>query len=300
MLKKILLPTVVSIAALLLLLTFRPGQAQQDSARYFPQSGHYVDEPFLSFFQENGGLQVWGPPLTEAFEDSGRLVQYFERGRIECTLQGQEEPCEPSFSPLGELLGHQTPRVAPVPEPMLRDELCRYFPETGHNVCFTFLDYYLAQGGPDVLGPPISELVVEPGVIVQYFSRARIEWHVEAGVDGAMGLGALGHEHFLARGLDPALLAAAESPGVAATTTPLISVGGYVRVVNTEGTGLRMRAGAGLNLATIETLQDGDLLRVVAGPENADGFAWWQLDHDGVVGWCASEWLEPVAGPGTP
>jgi hypothetical protein len=300
MLKKILLPAIVGIAALLLLLTFRPGQAQQDSATYFPQSGHYVDEPFLTFFQENGGLQVWGPPLTEAFEDSGRLVQYFERGRIECAPQGQEEPCEPSFSDLGELLGHQTPRTAPVPEPMLRDELCRYFPETGHNVCFAFLEYYLSQGGPEVLGPPISELVVEPGVIVQYFSRARIEWRVDAPVDEAMSVGALGHEHFLARGLDTALLAAAESPGVTAATTPLISVGGYVRVVNTEGTGLRMRAGAGLNLATIETLEDGDLLRVLAGPENADGFAWWQLDHDGAVGWCASEWLEPVAGPGTP
>jgi hypothetical protein len=87
---------------------------------------------------------------------------------------------------------------------------------------------------------------------------------------------------------------------VTPAATSLISVGGYVRVVNTESTGLRMRVGAGLTHATIDTLQDGDRLRVVGGPENADGFVWWQLEHDGALGWCASEWLEPVAESGTP
>jgi hypothetical protein len=296
MVNKILLPTVAGMAVILLLLTFHAGQAQQDAATFFPESEHFVDEPFLSLFQETGGLQVWGPPLTEAFDDNGRLVQYFERGRIECVMQ-ETDTCQPSFSPLAQLLGHQSPRVASVPDSMIRDELCQYFPETGHNICFSFLTYYLAQGGPDVLGPPISELIVEPGMISQYFSRARIEWHVDSPVDSAMRLGALGHEHFLARGLDPALLAAAESPGATAATTRSISVGGYVRVVNTEGTGLRMRAAAGLDYVTIETFQDGDLLRVVAGPQNADGFEWWQLEYDGVLGWCASEWLQPTAAP---
>jgi len=299
MLKKILLATIACLAVILLLVAVHPGLAQQDAATYFPESGRYVDEPFLTLFQDTGGLQLWGPPITEAFEDDGRLVQYFERGRIECAA-GDQGTCEPSFSPLGQLLGRQMPRVASVPEPMIRDALCRYFPETGHNVCFSFLTYYLAQGGPEILGPPISELIVEQGVISQYFSRARIEWHVDAPVDEAMTLGALGYEHFLARGLDLSLLTAAEPSVTTATTTPLISVGGYVRVVDTESTGLRMRDSAGLTYPTIETLQDGDQLRVVGGPENADGFVWWQLEHDGAVGWCASEWLEPMTKPDTP
>jgi hypothetical protein len=293
MLRKILLPIILCLAAVLLLLAVQPGLAQQDTATYFAESGRYVDEPFLTLFQDTGGLQVWGPPITDAFEDGGRLVQYFQRGRIECTA-GDQTSCEPSFSPLGQLLGRQTPRVASVPEPMIQDGLCRYFPETGHNVCFSFLTYYLAQGGPEILGPPISELIVEEGVISQCFSRARIEWHVDAPVDEAMALGALGYEHFLARGLDLSLLTEVEPSAVTTTTTSLISVGGYVRVVNTENTGLRMRDNAGLTYQTIETLEDGDQLLVVGGPANADGFVWWQLERNGVVGWCASEWLEPV------
>jgi hypothetical protein len=293
MLKKILLPIILCLAAILLLLAVHPGLAQQDTATYSPESGRYVDEPFLTLFQDTGGLQIWGPPITDAFEDEGRLVQYFQRGRIECAT-GDQAACEPSLSPLGQLLGRQTPRVSSVPEPMIQDELCRYFPETGHNVCFSFLTYYLAQGGPEVLGPPISELIVEEGVISQYFSRARVEWHVDAPVDEAMTLGALGYEHFLARGLDLSLLTEVEPSEVTTTSTPPISVGDYVRVVNTESTGLRMRDNAGLTYETIQMLEDGDELLVVGGPESADGFEWWQLERDGVIGWCASEWLEPI------
>ena len=299
---KILIPLIGCLALVLILLTFRPGQAQQESATYFPETGHYVDEPFLSRLQAEGGMHLWGPPITEAFEENGLVVQYFERSRMECAEEAQG-PCDPRLSPLGELLGHRTPRVSPVPESLIRDDLCRYYPETGHNVCFSFLTFYLENGGPEILGPPISELIVEPSVILQYFRHARVEWHTDAPVSAAMRLGALGSEHFTAKGLDPSLLTPVESQGVspaATQVTNVISVGGYVRVASTDGTGLRMRSGPGLGYSTIETLQDGIVLRVVEGPQSGDGFAWWRLEQNGTIGWCASEWLEPVAPPDGP
>ena len=299
---KILIPLIGCLALVLILLTFRPGQAQQESATYFPETGHYVDEPFLSRFQAEGGMHLWGPPITEAFEENGLVVQYFERSRMECAEEAQG-PCDPRLSPLGELLGHRTPRASPVPEPLVRDDLCRYYPETGHNVCFSFLTFYLENGGPEILGPPISELIVEPSVILQYFRHARVEWHTDAPVSAAMRLGALGSEHFTAKGLDPSLLTPVESQGVspaATQVTNVISVGGLVRVASTDGTGLRMRSGPGLGYSTIETLQDGIVLRVVEGPQSGDGFAWWRLEQAGTIGWCASEWLEPVAPPDAP
>ena len=296
-LNKILIPAIACLAAALLLITFRPGQAQQDSATYFPETGHYVDEPFLSHFQSEGGTQTWGPPITEAFEEHGQLVQYFERARMEC-VDDEQGPCQVQLSPLGELLGYQSPRVPSVPESMISDGLCRYFPETGHNVCFSFLTFYLEQGGPETLGPPISELIVKPGVICQYFRRASIEWQMDAPGNAATQLGALGREHFVARGLDASLLARAETPGVTPPIAQGIAVGGHVSVVNTEGAGLRMRSGPGLGHPTVETAHDDEVLRVVAGPESADGFTWWQLDRGGTVAWCASEWLTPVDSSG--
>jgi hypothetical protein len=299
MLNKIVFPVIGCLALGLILLTFRPGQAQQESATYFPETGHFVDEPFLSPFQAQGGVQVFGPPITEAFEENGRLVQYFESARWECSGT-VDAPCEPRLSPLGELLGCQTPRVAPVPDSMIRDGLCRYFPETGHNVCFSFLTFYEQTGGLEVLGPPISELTVQSGVIAQYFRQARIEWQMYAPASAAMQLGSLGREHFVASGLNPSLLAATESAGVSAATTGRFTIGGAVTVVNTEGAGLRLRSGPGTSEPAIETLHDGDILVVVEGPQSADGFTWWRVEHDGTTGWCASEWLEPVEAPASP
>lgn len=293
MLNKIVFPAIACLALGLILLTFRPGQAQQESTAYFPETGHFVDEPFLSPFQARGGPQIFGPPITEAFQEGGRLVQYFEGARWECTGRG-DDPCEARLSPLGELSGHQAPRVAQVPESMIRDGLCRYFPETGHNVCFSFLTFYDQNGGLELLGPPISELSVQSGVIAQYFRHARIEWQMYGPASAAMKLGSLGREHFVASGLDPSLLTPVESPGVSAATIRRIDIGRYVTVVNTEGAGLRIRSGPGTSHSAIETLQDGDVVVVVEGPESGDGFTWWRVEHDGTTGWCASEWLEPV------
>jgi hypothetical protein len=299
MLNKIVFPAIGCLALGLILLTFRPGQAQQESTRYFPETGHFVDEPFLSPFQAQGGVQIFGPPITEAFADNGRLVQYFDSARWECMGSG-DAPCEARLSPLGELLGHQTPRVPPVPDSMIRDGLCRYFPETGHNVCFSFLTFYEENGGLEVLGPPISELTVQSGVIAQYFRQARIEWQMYAPASAAMQLGSLGREHFVASGLDPSLLTPVESAGVSATTVERIAVGARVTVVNTEGAGLRLRSGPGTNQPAIETLQEGEILVVVEGPQSGDGFTWWRVEHNGTTGWCASEWLEPVEAPVSP
>src|SRR5438045_2377275 len=45
--------------------------------RYFEGTGHNVGEPFLSFWDRYGTYSSFGEPMTEAFEEDGRLVQYF-------------------------------------------------------------------------------------------------------------------------------------------------------------------------------------------------------------------------------
>jgi len=89
------------------------------------------------------------------------------------------------------------------------------------------------------------------------------------------------------------------TPTPTPTPTPIpapteIAVGGFVRVVD----GVNFRTEPNTSGQLIRTLADGVVLEVVAGPNDAEGFAWWQLrDVDGSLGWAAAQYLAPVAPP---
>jgi hypothetical protein len=84
------------------------------------------------------------------------------------------------------------------------------------------------------------------------------------------------------------------------TPTPVpppaeIAVGGYVEIVD----GVNFRSEATTSGQLIRSLAGGVVLEVVGGPQDADGFTWWQLkDVDGSIGWAASQYLQPTAPPG--
>jgi hypothetical protein len=56
---------------------------------WFRETGHNLAPPFLNYWNANGGLQVFGYPRSEAFDEPNQAddrtytVQYFERNRIE-------------------------------------------------------------------------------------------------------------------------------------------------------------------------------------------------------------------------
>ncbi len=53
--------------------------------RYFPETGHTVIWAFLSFFDQNGGADLFGYPISDYGQEngSGRIVQYFQRAKVE-------------------------------------------------------------------------------------------------------------------------------------------------------------------------------------------------------------------------
>jgi hypothetical protein len=63
------------------------GVGDPNQCRYFPETSHLVCQPFLGYWARNGGLERFGYPLTEKFQETieGRpyWVQYFERRRME-------------------------------------------------------------------------------------------------------------------------------------------------------------------------------------------------------------------------
>ncbi len=72
--------------------------------------------------------------------------------------------------------------------------LCAYVPETGHNIHGAFLAFYLAHHGVENLGVPLTEAFLENGFVVQYFTRARLEFHPENPEPYRVQLGLLGSE----------------------------------------------------------------------------------------------------------
>jgi hypothetical protein len=57
--------------------------ANHPQRRYYPETGHTVSFAFLTYFDEHGGLDIFGYPITEFLIERGRIVQYFQRACLE-------------------------------------------------------------------------------------------------------------------------------------------------------------------------------------------------------------------------
>jgi hypothetical protein len=169
--------------------------AQSHDSRDFPETGHTVREPFLSYFNATGGLARYGYPITNEVVDpkTRLLVQYFQNARMEWH-PANPDPYKIQLGLLGDELGKQKP-PPPVSE-ISPDPNCYLFLETGHTVCYEFLKYWRKYGGLDSFGYPITEHAIENGIIVQYFQRAKMEWHPEKPKDQRMQLAPLGSIYF--------------------------------------------------------------------------------------------------------
>jgi hypothetical protein len=197
---KQLLGIVLAVALLLGLMQMGEATlAQAAGVRYFSATGHNVQGGFLEFFERYGGEEVFGLPRTEEIQDGGLTVQYFQKVRMEYH-PGNPAPYRVQLSLLGDMLGY---RAAPLrPSAHSRDSATRrYFPETGHTVCYAFLQFFDAHGGVTVFGYPITELTMERGRVVQYFQRARLEHHPENADHVQITVGDLCEEYIQRRGV---------------------------------------------------------------------------------------------------
>jgi hypothetical protein len=153
---------------------------------FFSQTSHHVSgrAGFLNYWRQNGGVQIFGYPISEEIVENGRVVQYFERARFEYHPENLGKEGQIQLSLLGRELtaGRAFPDATP-------DMGALYFPETRHTLSGKFLKFWLKRGGLPVFGYPISEPFdeISPGDgqmrTTQYFERARFEYHPEA-LDG--------------------------------------------------------------------------------------------------------------------
>jgi hypothetical protein len=207
----ILMIAVLGIAAM-------PGiaGAQGEESRTFPETGYTVNGRFLDYWQTNGGLSVFGYPLSAERTEEGRLVQYFERTRFEYVPEN-ERPYDVLLGRIGaQILNQQGTDWQQLPTGDGPADGCVWFPETQHNVCnqlgaesIGFLNYWQTHGlsfdnqagfsyseSLALFGMPISEAytttVEGKEVQVQWFERARFEWHPDNPAGYRVLLGRLG------------------------------------------------------------------------------------------------------------
>ena len=152
------------------------------TTRLFPETGFSVGGRFLAYWSANSGLPLYGFPLTpERREKLGDgkeyTVQYFERARFEY----HPENSDPQYQVLLGQFGRQIHPADPAANPVAG---ATYFTMTGHNLSGRFAAYWQAHGALPQFGYPITEeftATLEDGkeYTVQYFERARLEYHPE-------------------------------------------------------------------------------------------------------------------------
>ena len=222
-----------------------PANAQQRGC--FTQTGHCIGGRFAQYWQHNGGLPVFGYPLTDELTEQGRTVQYFERQRFELHVENAA-PYDVLLGLLGEevLQQHgidwQTQPVSPGP---LAN--CLWFQQTQHNVCDQtpssgFKRYWMTHGlefdsqpgtsdreSLALFGLPITEPFQEAingeTFQVQWFERARFEWHPGNADPYRVLLGRLGAE------VQPA---AAPTPLYASQDTPTDLLASFYNAINRQ------------------------------------------------------------------
>ncbi|NNJ12722.1 hypothetical protein EKD04_020565 [Chloroflexales bacterium ZM16-3] len=193
------------------------GQPGQGLGQYFTETGHSVGGRFLAYWQQNGGLYVFGYPLSDEMQVGGRTTQYFERARFELWPENQP-PYDVQLGLLGaEALSSRGINWQEQPASAGPVAGCVYFAETRHNVCnqqigLGFLNTWASNGlsfdgrqgvsyqeSLALFGMPITEpytytFADGSTAQVQWFERARLEWHPENPAPYRVLLGRLGAE----------------------------------------------------------------------------------------------------------
>jgi hypothetical protein len=190
---------VASLVLIIALWVVNQNARPLSTTEYFPETKHNVSGEFLKFFRERGELEVFGYPITDEFVDNeGRLLQYFQRFRMEL------DPDSPAQVQLGNLAEEMNLADRPVSAP--DNSAGRFYTETGHTLHPNFAAFFDAYGGVALFGYPITKYLPENGRFVQYFQRARLEYYPDEAPAQRVQLAHLGSIYFVWASLPAELL----------------------------------------------------------------------------------------------
>lgn len=183
------------------------------TCHFFAETHHALCNGFLGYWQQHGGIALFGMPISEEFQERDqdgtlRTVQYLERARYEYHPEFKGTPYEVELGLLAREMTAARSNEPPFAPASAENAPAnaRFLPETRHALADVFLTYWDANGGLPVFGFPISEPFREQNAdtgqtyLVQYFERYRLEFHPDS---DAVEVGRLGVQAAQMRGYLP-------------------------------------------------------------------------------------------------
>jgi hypothetical protein len=244
------------------------------NVRYFAETGHNLDEPFLSPWILAGEESGPGIPLSEPrfVADDGTIRQDFEALAFVYNPNLEEG---------------QTLQSAPLPNDLVNriataqsrsrvdscdasDQTCEFFAESGHTISGPIAAFWDAHGGYQVLGLPLSEQFSSGGKTTQVFERVVVDEDASGQVSMRKVNVDLASKTFAD---DAAFRPAPPTLG----TTSLVAA----------EDGLRLRSGPDANATAIAVLPNN--AEFIAAPGAHE--SWIPGYVDGFSGWVAAEFL---------
>ena len=214
---------IITLGLVLLPPTGRRATAQTVEPICFPDVAgitNCISPTFAGYWQSNGGLPIFGYPLTPtsrvvAGEGVALTAQWTERNRLELHIANP-----PAYRvQLGRIGAERLAQLGRdwTTEPRESGPLpgCLWFAETGRNLCdqgqgLGFRSYWERNGlqipglnsyqrSLALFGLPLTSAAMEAGpdgkpILTQWFERARLEWHPTNPARFRVLLGLLGHE----------------------------------------------------------------------------------------------------------
>ncbi|NJP06644.1 MAG: hypothetical protein HC837_13945 [Chloroflexaceae bacterium] len=184
----------------------------QDDQRCFAETGFCIYGRIRAFWEQNNGLRVFGLPITnqtkQVIEGRGLQVQWFERNRLELHPD-QEAPYDVL---LGRLGADYIDAEELAFEPGEPREGCQFFAQSGFSVCGEILTAWRRYGlnldkrtevtereSLALFGLPLSNeyratLSNGQAYEIQWFERARFEYHPDQESPFNVQFGLLGNE----------------------------------------------------------------------------------------------------------
>ncbi|MBN9388669.1 MAG: hypothetical protein J0I20_11500 [Chloroflexi bacterium] len=220
------------------------------ASQTFPETGFTVSDThgFLSYWQKYGGLAVYGYPITPERQElnptDGKVyyTQWFERNRFEWHPEFAGTKYEILLGLLGsQLTANRRSEAAFQPVPAVANSATvTYFQPTGHTLQNYFKTYWEQHGGLEQFGYPLTEEHDELNPTdnkvyrVQWFERARFEYHPENQPPYNVLLGLLGRQLFDAQSTPttpsnpttpPPASGGGSNPGSGTVTSPTDQLG---------------------------------------------------------------------------
>jgi hypothetical protein len=176
----------------------QPAPGVVHDAQYYVQTGFRVDDQAVSFFQSRGAVDTFGYPISRLFTFLGCPVQMYQRLIIQlCPGAGPQliNLLDPDIFPYTRVNGSvfptpddqlkaRTPAVGSPDYANILSFIQTNTPDTVNGQPVNFWQTFMARGGLEILGAPISNPQSDPtnsSFIYMRFQRVILHFHPTTG-----------------------------------------------------------------------------------------------------------------------